>query len=215
MRGVMLTSRVLGLTLAATTLVAPACSNDSTSSSAALVFIGTVNGTDGILSGSVVFNVDGATVTGSFEVISPSAATHALTGSYDAGSKVLAASGGGYNFGGVYDGTSRMEGAMTGAATGTFVAARNNTAEAFCGTFTGDDDGVFNFTIAGNTILGTATTTSGTVIPLDGTVSGTTISIANPGGGAALATGTRSGNAVSGTWNDGVNSGTWTGTRCN
>ena len=214
----MQSSRLLALALAATALVAPACKKDSTSpGTTVLVFVGTVNGTDGILSGAITLNINGTVVTGSFDVVTPTVASHALTGSYNTTSKALAATGGGYTFGGVFDGVDRMDGGMTGSATGTFVAKKdnNNTAQAFCGTFSGSDDGVFNFTVIGTTISGTATTTSGTVIPLDGTMSGNNISIANPGGGSPLATGTRSGTAVTGTWNDGVGSGNWTGARCN
>lgn len=211
-------TRFAALALAATALLAPACSNDdTTNSNAALVFIGTVSGIDGVFSGAITFTINGTVVTGQLDVTSPSAATHALTGTYDTGSNALAASGGGYNFGGVYDGVDRLEGGMTGAETGTFVTTKNdNSAQAFCGTFAGTDDGTFNFVVDGTVLLGSATTTSGTVIPLDGTISGNAITIDMPSGSGTLATGTRSGNAVSGNWNDGVGgSGTWTGTRCN
>jgi hypothetical protein len=101
---------------------------------------------------------------------------------------------------------------------GTFVAIKddNNTAVAFCGTFSGDDDGVWNFTIDGTIIAGSFTTTSGSMGALDGTISGNALTISNPAGGAALATGTRNGNNASGTWNDGRgNSGSWIGYRTN
>jgi hypothetical protein len=212
-------TRFATLALAATALLAPACKEDGGTGSnpTVLVFIGTVSGDDGIFSGAITFTVNGTTVTGQLDVTSPAAATHALNGTYNTGSKALAATGGGYTFGGVYDGVDRLEGVMSGNADGTFVTTKDdNSAQSFCGTFTGTDDGTFNFVIDGTDLLGTATTTSGTVIPLDGTVSGNAITIQMPGGGGTLASGTRSGNSVSGTWNDGVGgSGTWTGTRCN
>lgn len=200
------------------------CSKDDNPSSPnnpnpnATIFVGTVNGNNGSLSGSISFAVNDTAVTGTFKVITPSAATHTLIGFYDTEANVLGASGGGYAFAGVYDGVSRLEGGMSGNAIGMFLAIKddNNSAMAFCGTFTGDDDGIWNFTIAGTTIAGSYTTTSGDVGALDGTISGNSITIVNPGGGPALASGTRNGDNASGTWNDGNgNSGTWTGSRSN
>ena len=70
--------------------------------------------------------------------------------------------------------------------------------------------------VPGSTLSGTATTSSGTVIALDGTVSASSITIVMPAAGGTLATGTRSGANVSGTWNNGVGgSGSWTGAQCN
>ncbi|HTR22072.1 MAG TPA: hypothetical protein VMH88_14575 [Gemmatimonadales bacterium] len=205
--------RLLALGLAGAVLLS-ACSKDSgtTPSNTTLVFVGTVNGDNGGLSGSVSFSITGTAVTGTFTIIAPSASSHALTGTYNTGSKAMAAAGDGYNFAGVYDGSSRMEGGMTGTASGTFVTVKDNgnTAVAYCGSFTGDDDGVFNFTVISGALHGTATTTSGTVIALDGTVSSGNIAI--PG----LAVGTVSGTNVSGTWDNGAgSSGTWTGAKCN
>lgn len=206
-------SRLLALGLASALFFA-GCSKDNstTPNNSTLVFVGTVNGADGILSGSVAFSVTGTSVTGTLDIIAPSASSHALSGTYNSGSKALAATGDGYNFGGVYDGSSRLEGAMTGTATGTFVTLKDegSAAVAYCGTFTGDDAGVFNFTVINGGLHGTATTTSGTPIALDGTVSSGTVTI--PG----LATGTVSGTNVSGTWDNGAGStGTWTGAKCN
>ena len=184
----------------------------------ALFFVGTVNGMDGSLSGSVSFSVNDTVVTGTFKIVTPDTATIALIGTYDTTNKALGAAGGGHSFGGVYDGTNRLEGVLTGPTTGTFVAIKDddNSAIAFCGTFTGDDDGLWNFTIDGTIIAGSYTTLSGSMGALDGSISGNAISISNPAGGAALATGTRSGDNASGTWNDGQgNSGTWIGYRSN
>jgi hypothetical protein len=200
------------------------CSNDDDNNptnppgSSALVFVGTVNGDNGSLSGSLTFTVNDSAVTGTFRITTPTPATHALLGAFDSSSNVLGATGGGYNFAGAYDGSNRLEGLMSGNATGTFVTIRddNNSSVAFCGTFTGDDDGVWNFTIDGTIIAGSYTTNSGDFGALDGTISGNAITIANPGGGAPLATGTRNGDNASGTWDNGVgDSGTWTGSRCN
>jgi hypothetical protein len=181
-------------------------------------FIGTVNGTDGNLSGWVSFSVNDTVVTGIFKVVTPDTATYALTGFYEKTAKVLVATGGGTTFSGVYDGTNRLDGALVGTRTGTFVTVKddNNTALAFNGSFSGDDSGVWNFTIDGSIIAGSYTTTSGDMGALDGTISGNTITIVNPGGGSPLATGTRSGNNASGTWDDGNgNTGSWIGYRSN
>ncbi|HBC46792.1 MAG TPA: hypothetical protein DEO84_09170 [candidate division Zixibacteria bacterium] len=183
-----------------------------------IIFVGTVNGANGILSGWVSFSVNDTAVTGTFKIVTPDTATYALTGIYETTTKVLVATGSGINFGGVYDGTNRLEGAVTGNRLGTFLAIKddNNTALAFCGTFSGDDDGVWNFTIDGTIIAGSYTTTSGNMGALDGSISGTTITVTNPAGGGSLATGTRSGNNASGTWDDGQgNSGSWIGYRTN
>jgi hypothetical protein len=184
-----------------------------------MTFVGTVNGLDGILSGSLSLSVvNDSAVTGTFRIVAPAASTHALTGMYEDSSMVLVATGDGYNFGGIYDGTNRLEGGMTGAAMGTFVCIRdeNNASVAYCGTFTGSDDGSWNLTIEGNNLYGSYTTTSGDSGLLDGVVSGNTITISHPLGGTPLAVGTRDGNNVSGTWNNRAwDSGSWTGSRCN
>jgi len=203
----------LALGLASAVLLA-GCSKDNGTNpkTTAVVFVGTVNGDNGSLSGSITLTITGTTVTGTFTIVAPSSSSHALTGTYSTGSKAMAASGDGYDFAGVYDGASQLAGGMTGASSGTFVTVKDNgsTAVAYCGTFTGSDDGVFNFTVVSGALHGTATTSSGTVIPLDGSVSGSTITI--PG----LATGTISGTNASGNWDNGAgSSGTWTGAKCN
>jgi len=205
--------------LAAATLMLPACGKDSTGpGKVVLAFVGTVNGDNGSMSGSIVLTINGSSVTGTLKIVAPSSATVALSGTYDAGSKSLAATGGGFSFAGIFDGSQQLAGTVSGTTAGTFVASKDdsNSALAYCGTFAGDDAGVFNFTIVGSGLSGNATTTSGTSIPLNGTITGSSLTIANPGGGAALATGTRSGDNVSGSWDNGAGStGTWTGARCN
>jgi hypothetical protein len=186
--------------------------------SGTLMFLGTVNGESGTLSGSVSFSVNNTAVTGVFKVKTPAIATHSLTGVYNTTTKVLAATGDNFAFSGMYDGASRLEGAVTGPVAGTFVAVKDDdsSAVAFCGTFSGDDDGIWNFTIHGTTVTGSFTTTSGNTGALNGTISGNSITIANTTGSNPLATGTRSGDNASGTWNDGRgNSGNWIGYQSN
>ncbi len=200
-------------------LALAACKNNSTSPSTTLVFVGIVQGSSGSLSGEISLTVTGTTASGTFKIVSPGASTHTLSGTYDTGNKKVAAAGDGYNFAGTYDGTSQLSGTMSGTASGTFDASRddNNTAVAFCGTYTGSDAGVWSFTVVGTALSGSATSSGdGHVTSLGGTMSGNTITVALPGGGGNLATGTRSGNSASGTWdNHSGATGSWTGTRCN
>lgn len=142
-----------------------------------------------------------------------------LTGTYDDGTKAITLTGGGYSFAGVFDGSNRLEGTYTGPATqGTFVSAKSDgSATAFCGSYTGDDQGLWNFVVDGNKILGQAISSlSGTNLPLDGSISGGNITVHFPGTQQVLATGSRNGSSVSGTWNDPNSSdqGTWTGSVC-
>jgi hypothetical protein len=159
------------------------------------------------------------TVTGTLTLVSPAAGTHALTGTYDDATNALNLSGGGYTFTGVFDGASGLEGNYTGLnGAGLFVTALSaGNAQAFCGTFDGDDDGTWNFVVNGTELSGTALTSSGDVAPLDGTVTGGAVSIVNPANptGPPLATGTITGTSATGTWDSGAGqSGTWAGNGC-
>lgn len=212
-------TRLMPLALAATTFVAAACKSDNGTGPGpvtALVFIGTVQGSSGSLSGELTLNINGTTLTGTFKIVSPGSSTHALTGTYNQSTKAVSASGDGYNFAGTYDGTSKLDGTMSGTATGTFASSKDNSSIAFCGTYTGTDQGVWSFTVSGTSIHGSATSSkNGHVTVLDGTMSGSSITISLPGGGGTLASGTQNGNAVSGTWDTHAgDSGNWTGSKC-
>jgi hypothetical protein len=156
------------------------------------------------------------TVTGSLSY--DGGAAVALSGSYDDATDILALTGGGYTFGGSFDGVDRIEGIMSGTASGSFVATKAASAKAYCGTYDGDDQGTFSFVIAGSVVRGSAVSSvngPNAPIALDGTISGSTISIHAPGSSAGFATGTLSGTNVSGTWDDGQGStGTWSGSVC-
>ena len=151
-------------------------------------FVGTVvGGTNHDESGGLTFAIAGTaltppasfttmfsatfTVTGTLTLVSPAAGSHALTGTYDPATDLLALSGGGYTFNGLFDGNSLLEGNYTGNnGAGFFVAALSTGgAQAFCGTFAGDDDGTWNFVVNGTVLSGRALNTSGTLISLDGT----------------------------------------------
>jgi hypothetical protein len=78
---------------------------------------------------------------------------------------------------------------------------------AYCGTFSADDQtdsGTFSIVLAGSILSGEAvSSTDGTHQALDGIVSGNAITIYFPGTTTPLATGTRNGSSVSGTYDDG------------
>src|SRR3989449_1033239 len=105
-------------------------------------------------------------------------ATIALNGAYNSSSRAVSASGGGYAFDGTYDGSSRLEGTFTGpsSASGTFRSERaTSNPMGYCGPFTSTTtpagyNGIFNVTMSGLTLYGTATADNGTVFALDGTV---------------------------------------------
>jgi hypothetical protein len=220
-------------TLAVLTLLA-ACGDSGGSNNGggnSSTFTGVISDDDGSASGAVEFTLATATpappsVTGpalvavnaTGKVKFNGQAEVALTGTYDTDTQVLAATGGGYTLGGTFDGADRLEGAFSGPnnTSGSFVTTRAANATSFCGTYAADDDsdnGTFSFVISGSNVRGEARSVDGTVIPLDGTISGTTITIYVPGTQTTLATGTRSGNNVSGTYG-GDSPGTWTGSVC-
>jgi hypothetical protein len=145
----------------------------------------------------------------------------ALSGTYETTNQGVTVTGGGYDLNGVFDGVDRLEGVYTGpaGASGTFVTTLSDQGASFCGTYDADDQsdsGTFSFVIAGTTLRGNAVSSvDQSLIALDGTVSGNSITIYFPGTQIALATGTRSGNNVSGTFDDQQGTtGTWSGSLC-
>lgn len=233
------TRRRLLTCLATTLLLAPltACGSDSNGGGGGgggnnATFLGIISSNDASESGSLSVTVSTAapspplptgmalasvTATGALSMVGGGAIN--LTGTYDDVSKALDVSGGGYTFSGSYDGIGRLEGTYAGPSTqGVFVTAKADAkTTAYCGTFAGDDQGVWNFVIDGSTILGQAvSSSSGTNAPLDGSISGNAITILFPGTQTVLATGSRSGTHVSGNWADpnSTDVGTWTGAKC-
>jgi len=196
-------------------------------------FVGIVSSDDGTTTGSLTVVIQSIalappTATGP-SVLAPVTATGtltlggqtALTGDYDPDTDILTLQGGGYAFGGGFDGVDRLEGVWggPGGTSGTFVTTAGSAGVAYCGTYTADDQsdsGTFSIVITGNVVRGEAySSTDQTPIPLDGTISGNNITIDNPLGGGPLATGTRTGNTVAGTYDDGQGgTGTWAGGLC-
>jgi hypothetical protein len=197
-----------------TTFLGILSSDDASESGSVQVTVSTASPSAPIPTGVALVSV---AANGSFKIVGGSTVT--LTGTYDDVSGALDVSGGGYTFTGVFDGSNRLEGTYAGpSTTGVFVTARSdaNTA-AYCGTYAGDDQGVWDFVIDGNTLLGQAVSSlTGGSAPLDGSVNGNTITILFPGTQNVLATGTKSGNTVSGNWDDpnSTDAGTWSGTVC-
>lgn len=197
-----------------TSFVGILSSDDAAESGSITLVLSTANPTAPLPTGIAAVSVSAS---GSFTVLGGSSTS--LAGTYDEATGALTVSGGGYTFTGAFDGNNRLEGIYTGTATqGTFVSAESDgSATAFCGSYGGDDQGLWNFVIDGNKILGQAVSSlSGTSAPLDGSISGGNLSILFPGTQQVLATGTRNGSNVSGTWDDpnSTDQGTWSGTVC-
>ena len=229
--------RVIPTVMAVTGALAfgAACSDDSGGGGGggggnSTTFLGVISADDGVTTGEITIDVatgspgvEGGAVlafasvgaTGSHNLGGTSVA---LTGTYDDQTGLVSLTGGGYTIDGGFDGNNRLEGFFTGPMAGTFVTARQgNGTAAYCGTFTGDDDGTFSIVIDGNEVLGTAVPSTGPnagiPIALDGVRSGNNIYI--PDQNTPLITGTISGSTVSGNWSDGQgNSGTWSGGGC-
>jgi hypothetical protein len=153
-----------------------------------------------------------AAVTGCVYVGTPTCA--AVPGNYTLSSKALAFSttSPALSFAGTYA-SGLVEGTVTGTGgTGSFLV-KSGTQTVFCGTYTGDSDGVFNLVISGNTAKGVYVDEGDDSGTLNGSVSGTALTVTT--GTGITANGTISGSSASGTWSGNGDSGTWTGTTAN
>lgn len=193
----------------------------------ALSFVGTLAG-DGV-SGELEVTVAAGSaaaavraplfaVSGTMAIVSVSGCLYlgggcvAVTGTYNTDSRSFSVSGGGFTFTGTFsNGTIAGTFAGPGSA-GQFVAHSDpqGTGQSFCGTYTGDSDGIWNLVRRGTRVVGVYNDAGGDTGQLTGTANGNGITLSFTGGSA---TGTVSGNAVSGSWQtvDG-DAGTWTGT---
>ena len=142
------------------------------------------------------------------------AAPITVTGTYVASTKAVAVSGGGFTITGTIDNTGSLLGTSThSSGPGNVVAYQHtiaNPVTVFCGTYTGDADGIWNLARRGTSLSGAyVNVPDGSHGYLPGTLSGNSISITVAGGGTA--TGTLSGTTMSGTWSGGGGyGGTWT-----
>jgi hypothetical protein len=225
-----------GAILALAVLSLPACGGDGDGGGGpgggggSTTFTGVLSQDDGSGTGSVEFTVqtgspappagfagvrDPVNVTGTVKLNG----TTSVNGDYDPDTGQLTATGGGFIFGGFYDGTSRLEGGWTGpgGTSGTFVTTKGNSASAFCGTYDEEDDGsvdgTFSFVISNGSLLGERYAAGGGApVPLEGVVNGNSITVYFPGTTTTLAVGTRNGNSVSGSFDDlQGNTGSWQG----
>jgi len=153
-----------------------------------------------------------ASMTGTIKPVG--AAPIAVTGTYVASTGAVAVSGGGFTITGTIDNTGSLLGTSTHTSgPGNVVAYQHtiaNPVTVFCGTYTGDADGIWNLARRGTSLSGAyVNVPDGSHGYLPGTLSGNSISITVAGGGTA--TGTLSGTTMSGTWSGGGGyGGTWT-----
>lgn len=186
---------LVALLVAGLAVGASACSDSSSSggggSSGLTRWAGLAQGGDGVESGSVAIAVlsSSPSVVGAGNGImlapgdisaaavysrgAPTQATLNLSGTYNPSNKTLSVSGSGYTFTGTYDGQSQLDGNFSGPTTnGTFVTLQGaELAEAFCGTYSGGDNGSWSFIIKGTEVRGQAQSSSeGAPITLEGVV---------------------------------------------
>jgi hypothetical protein len=144
--------------------------------------------------------------------------TFSLTGTYDAATKTLTITGGGYTLTGTLTG-STLSGTYTGpSGAGSFAlqAATTGAVNVYCGTYTGTKvagGGSWNLVQgADNKLSGSYTETAGASGLLSGTLAGTAITLSTTSG--AVAVGTLSGDTINGTYGVSaadLTAGTWTG----
>jgi hypothetical protein len=133
-----------------------------------------------------------------------------LTGTFNVDSKALSVSGGGYSFTGSVA-SGRLSGTYTGpGGDGVFTAfpGGSTAVKLYCGTLSGDADGVWNLASTGSSLRGAFSVTGGGG-ELSGALSGSSVTLTFTGG---TATGTLSGSGMSGTWSTlSGDAGSWTG----
>jgi hypothetical protein len=135
-----------------------------------------------------------------------------LGGTFITGTNALAATGGGWTLAGLLAGGQLSGTYHNGTRDGIYTLEHdvNNSAAAYCGTFTGDADGTWNLTVNGTALSGAYAQAAGTPSALSGSV-GASINILFSGGTATGSYTDASHTAMSGHWAAGPSSGTWTG----
>ena len=206
-------SHVLSATALVLLASGAACNNDSGVTGPTAMegqYKGTMAGEYGpTFSASLDLTV-AATTTGTIKPVG--AAPISVTGTYDASTKALAVSGGGFTIAGTIDNTGKLLGTyMHASVEGRAVAYQHTTANpvtVFCGTYTGDADGIWNLVRRGTSVSGAYDNVDGSDGYLTGTVNGGSVDLTIEYGGTAI--GTLSGTTMSGTWSGGSFAGTWT-----
>ena len=131
----------------------------------------------------------------------------ALVGTYDDVTEAVMVSGGGYTFEGMLsDDFSSLSGDFTGSTSGSFSTLTTNSGgvTTYCGTYSGDDSGVWNIAIISATgqVSGTYADDLGDAGLIAGQLTGTSLAVTDPGEPGITASGTLQGNSLSGTWLD-------------
>ena len=116
-------------------------------------------------------------------------------------------SGGGYAFEGTLsDDFSSLSGDFTGSTSGSFSTLTTNSGgvTTYCGTYSGDDSGVWNIAIISATgqVSGTWADDLGDAGLIAGQLTGTSLVLTDPNEPGISASGTLQGTSVSGTWLD-------------
>jgi len=206
-------SRLLSATVLVLVASGAACKNDSGVTGPTALegqYRGTMAGESPNFSASLDLTVAAGGTTGTIKPVG--AAPISVTGTYDASTKAVAASGGGYTIAGTIDNTGKLLGTYThSSAEGRAVAYQHTTASpvtVFCGSYTGDADGIWNVVRRGTSLSGAYVNVDGSDGYLTGTVNGSSLSLTIEYGGTAV--GTQSGTTMSGTWSGGSFAGTWT-----
>ncbi len=208
-----LVSRLLSATVLVLVASGAACKNDSGVTGPTALegqYRGTMAGESPNFSASLDLTVAAGGTTGTIKPVG--AAPIAVTGTYVASTKVVQVSGGGFTITGTIDNTGEVLGTYMHSSTeGRAVAYRHTTANpvtVFCGTYTGDADGIWNVVRRGTSLSGAYVNVDGSDGYLTGTVNGSSLSLTIEYGGTAV--GTQSGTTMSGTWSGGSFAGTWT-----
>ena len=131
----------------------------------------------------------------------------ALVGTYDDGTGAVMASGGGYAFEGVLSADFRsLSGGFTGPTSGSFFTLTTSSGgvTTYCGTYSGDDSGVWNIAIISATgqVSGTHADDLGDAGLITGQLTGTSLAVTDPSEPGISASGTLQGSSLSGTWLD-------------
>ena len=129
----------------------------------------------------------------------------ALAGTYDDVTRALVVSGSGYTFEGTLSADFKsLSGTFTGPTSGSFstLTTSSGGVTTYCGTYSGDDSGVWNIVIISATgqVSGTWADIGGDAGLIAGQLTGTSLDLTDPNEPNTTATGTLQGTSLSGTW---------------
>jgi hypothetical protein len=150
-----------------------------------------------------------AAITGCVYLESPTCLV--VTGNYTVASKSMTFSipSPALTFVGNYD-AGVAEGPVSGSGGSGFWSTRTGSVSVFCGSFTGTVDGTWNTVVTTSAVSGVFVNEFGGSGVITGTRTGNNVSASTDNG--LTATGTISGTSASGNWTLGTDNGTWSGT---